>query len=252
MELIDTHCHIHDADYKIEPDIAINNALKNGVTKLICVGTDVNTSKQAIDFVQNKPNTWATIGLHPHDAKLGQSAFDALKKMVNSPKVVGIGECGLDYYYNYSDKKDQFKALEFQMQLALDNNLPMAFHVRDAFDDFWPIFDNFKGLRGVVHSFTATTHELDQVLTRNLLVGLNGIMTFTKDLQQLQMAKAVPLKALVLETDAPYLTPKPIRGTINEPKNIKLIAEYLADLRGEDLNSLCRATTLNASRMFGL
>ena len=252
MQLIDTHCHIHDSDYKIDPIIAIDNAINNGVTKIICIGTDVKSSKLAINFVQNEPNAWATIGLHPHDAKLGRPAFEDLKAMIKSPKIVGVGECGLDYYYNYSDKKDQFKALEFQMQLALDNNLPMTFHVRDAFDDFWPIFDNFKGLRGVIHSFTDTTATLDQVLLRNLLVGLNGIMTFTKDQQQLQMAKAIPLNSLVLETDAPYLTPKPIRGTINEPKNIKLIAEYLADLRGEDLNSLCTATTLNASRLFGL
>lgn len=252
MQLIDTHCHIHEADYKVPKDQVLQNAAQAGVIKMICVGTDEKTSLEAVNYVQDKDNCWASIGLHPHDAKLGQSAFDDINALLPNKKIVGVGECGLDYYYNHSDKKDQFKALEFQMQLALDNNLPMIFHVRDAFDDFWPIFDNFKGLNGVVHSFTATSKELEAILTRNLYVGLNGIMTFTKDEEQLKAAKNVPLESLMLETDAPFLTPHPLRGTINEPKNVKLTARFLADLRGEELSQLASATTENANSLFGI
>ena len=171
---------------------------------------------------------------------------------MHHPKVIAIGECGLDYYYNNSPKNNQIESLHFQMQLAQANNLPMIFHVREAFDNFWPIFDQYRGLRGVVHSFTANSKVLEQILSRDLYVGLNGIMTFSKDQHQLNAAKNVPLTKLLLETDAPYLTPTPLRGTINESKNIVLIAEFLANLRSEDVGVLATQTTLNANQLFGI
>lgn len=252
LTFVDTHCHIHAADYTVDPDVAITNATKHGVTKMICVGTDETDSALAVAFAQSRDNVWASIGLHPHDAKLGQESFDALASLVTRPKVVAIGECGLDYFYNHSDKSDQEKALRFQIELALANNLPMIFHVRDAFEDFWPIFDSYSGIRGVIHSFTATEKELQQALERGLYIGLNGIMTFTKDGQQLAAAKKVPLDKLVLETDAPFLTPAPLRGKINEPKNVVLTGEFLSTLGGVKLETLAAQTTQNAVQLFNL
>jgi TatD DNase family protein len=252
LEYVDTHCHIHEVDYAIPKNEARARANEAGVTRVICIGTDVKTSKEAIEYADNTPKTWATIGLHPHDAKLGPTTFKQLANLLPNTNVVGIGECGLDYYYNHSPKEDQINALEFQMQLALDNNLPMSFHIRDAFDDFWPIFNNFPGLKGVVHSFTATTKELNQVLKNNLYIGLNGIITFTKENSQLEAAIAAPLGSILLETDAPFLTPKPLRGKINESKHIELIAEFLAELRGENIEVFAAATTNNAIKLFGL
>jgi len=250
--LIDTHCHIHSADYTVDSTDAITAATAAGVTKLICVGTDERDSARAVDFAGGKDTVWASIGLHPHDAKLGQEAFDALAALANNPKVVAVGECGLDYFYNHSAKEDQERALRFQIELALIHNLPMIFHVRDAFEDFWPIFDSYTGIRGVIHSFTATQSELEQILSRDLYVGLNGIMTFTKDDAQLAAARAVPLEKLLLETDAPFLTPTPLRGKVNEPKNIAVIAAFLGRLRGEDLEAIGRQTTQNALKLFNL
>lgn len=252
MEFIDTHCHIHAADYTLDADAVIKDAASMGVTRLLCVGTDENDSALAVDFVQSRPNIWASVGLHPHDAKLGQDAFDALAVLADKPKVVAIGECGLDYYYNHSAKEDQITALKFQIELALKHNLTMIFHVRDAFDDFWPIFDSYSDIRGVVHSFTATEADLTEVLTRDLYVGLNGIMTFSKNEQQLAAAKMVPIDKLVIETDAPFLTPVPLRGKINEPKNVVLTAEFLSRLRGEKLEDFAVATTNNAIDLFNL
>lgn len=252
MKFVDTHCHIHSVDYTIEPRLAIHNATAIGVNKLICVGCDENDSKLAVKFANHHENVWASIGLHPHDAKLGQEAFDKLATLATMPKVVAVGECGLDYYYNHSVKEDQEKALKFQMELALNNNLPMIFHVRDAFDDFWPIFDQYKGLRGVIHSFTSTTTHLTEALNRGLYIGLNGIMSFTKDEEQLNMAKQVPLDRLLLETDAPFLTPRPLRGKVNEPKNIVLIAEFLADLRQQNLSEIGESSSSNAKLLFGI
>jgi TatD DNase family protein len=252
MKFIDTHCHIQEKDYKLGANEVIENANKFGVSKMICVGTDENTSLEAVEFVKNKDNIWASVGLHPHDASLGDEAIDKIDNLSKMDKVVAIGECGLDYFYNHSSKEDQMKALRQQIEIALNRNLPMIFHIRDAFEDFWPIFDSYKGLKGVVHSFTATEKELDQALSRGLLIGLNGIMTFTKDQAQLEAAKKVPLESLVLETDAPFLTPVPLRGKINEPKNVVLTAEFLSELRKEDLGELAAKTTRNAEKLFGI
>jgi TatD DNase family protein len=252
MQFVDTHCHIHEDSYAFDADETISRARDAGVEKLILVGTSADDSAETVAFAQNRKNVWASIGLHPHDAKFGKEAFDGLAALVAKPKVIAVGECGLDYFYNNSSKSDQIAALEFQMQLAQEHDLPMIFHVRDAFEDFWPIFDRFEGLRGVVHSFTATNTELKQVLSRGLYVGLNGIMTFTKDQEQLEAAKAIPLSNLLLETDAPFLTPVPVRGTVNEPKNVVLTAEFLSALRGESLSKIAEATSQNAQKLFGI
>lgn len=249
--LVDTHCHIHSPDYQLDAEEVVSAAVAEKVKKLIVVGTDVVDSQTAIDFAAGKQNVWASIGLHPHDAKLGQKTFDELSRLT-SDDVVAIGECGLDYYYNHSGKQDQEAALHFQMSLANERGLPMIFHVRDAFADFWPIFDKYPGVRGVVHSFTAGQTELDEILSRSLLVGLNGIITFTKDEKQLETAKNIPLDSLVLETDAPFLTPTPYRGTINEPKQTLQIAKFLSELRSEPLEELAKQTTKNAEKLFNI
>lgn len=219
---------------------------------MICVGTDAIDSRRAADFVQLRRGCWAAAGLHPHDAKLGASALDALNAVVSLPKVVAIGECGLDYFYGHSPKADQLAALKFQLELASQHDLPLILHIRQAFDDFWPVFDAYRGLRGVVHSFSAGLAELEQILNRDLYVGLNGIMTFSRDPKQLAAARRVPLDRLMLETDAPFLTPAPHRGKVNQPKNIGLIAQFLAELRQEEVINLASATTANARELFQL
>jgi TatD DNase family protein len=268
MQLFDTHCHIHEAAEEFDgenesrtrwqkegrtPDEMIRDAREAGVTRLVCVGTTLADSQMAIRFVENRENTWASIGIHPHEAHTHLQDGEALSVfagLVARPKVVAVGECGLDYYYEHSPRDAQIELLEFQLDLAAKHNLPVIFHVRDAFDDFWPVFDNFKGLRGVIHSFTASTKELDQILARGLYVGLNGIMTFSKNEDQLKAATAVPLDSLVLETDAPFLTPVPFRGKICVPKHLVVTARFLSELREESLETLSRATTANAIKLF--
>ncbi len=250
--LIDTHCHIQDTDFESIITRVLQNAKDAGVVQLVAVGADGESSEAAVRFAQQHEGCFASVGLHPHDAKLGEDTFETIARLATEKKVVAIGECGLDYYYDNSPKADQQRALEYQLYLARSLNLPCIFHVRDAFDDFWPIFDRFSGLRGVVHSFSATPRELDQVLSRGLYVGLNGIMTFTKDEKQLAAAQAVPLEKLLLETDAPFLTPPPKRGTMNEPANVDLVAAFLARLRGESLEVLHKATTDNARSLYRL
>ncbi|MDB5164281.1 MAG: sec-independent protein translocase protein [Candidatus Saccharibacteria bacterium] len=259
MELVDTHCHIQFPDYGqkegFDASDAITAAQAEAVTRLLCVGTDLPDSRRAIDFVQQRDNCWATIGLHPHEGASyahDNKALEEFAALVSQPKVVAIGECGLDYYYHHSPKADQEKILRWQLELATTYKLPCVFHVRDAFDDFWKIVDNYPGITGVIHSFTADKKVLLQTLQRGYYVGLNGIMTFTRTEAQLEAAKAVPLDKLLLETDAPFLTPVPFRGKICQPKHVRLTAQFLANLRGETLSELASATTANALSLFNL
>lgn len=240
---------------KTNADELIADAERIGVDRLICVGTSVEDSVVAVDFVQNQDNCWASIGIHPHEAARyihHQDKLDEFLALAKQPKVVAVGECGLDYYYNHSPKEAQYKILEFQLDLAQKHDLPCIFHVRDAYDDFLAILSQFEGIRGVVHSFTANRPILDKMLSEGLYIGLNGIMTFTKDQEQLAAAQAVPSKSLLLETDAPFLTPAPYRGTICEPKHVRVTAEFLSDLRGESLEEIARTTTHNAGQLFRL
>lgn len=257
LGLVDTHCHIQFADYLLNPDEVMQNAVNEGVDKFIVVGCALSDSKAAVEFAKRHSNVWASIGLHPHEGARYIHDHHALQQfhelaITNKDTLVAIGETGLDYYYENSPKEDQKKLLRFQLSLAQECDLPLILHIREAFSDFWPIFDEFKGLRGVVHSFTSNRRDLDQIVSRGLYVGLNGIMTFTKDKQQIEAAKLVPVDNLLLETDAPFLTPAPFRGKIGEPKYVKTTAEFLANLRGENLEDLASTTTANAKRLFKL
>jgi TatD DNase family protein len=252
MMFVDTHCHVHSADYGLPAESALADAREAGVSSLLCVGTDGADSLRAVQFVATRADCWATVGLHPHEAKDHQSQFETIVSLASQPKVVAIGECGLDYYYEHSPRAAQVISLEKHIGLALEHNLPLVFHVRQAFADFWPIVDANPGVRGVVHSFSATSADLEAALNRGLYIGINGIMTFTRDESQLAAARSVPQERLLLETDAPYLTPVPFRGKINEPKHIVTVAKFLATLREQTLEDLASATTSNAKELFGI
>ena len=247
MTLVDTHCHIHEADYPLDREQTLQAAIEAGVTKVLVVGTDMKSSVDAVKFAREHENVWAIVGVHPHEAKHG---IDGLAELATEPKVVGIGEIGLDYYYNHSPREMQIEILNQQLEIALKHNLPISFHVREAFDDFWPIFDNFHGIRGVLHSFTDSISNMGKGLERGLLIGVNGIATFNKDLEQAKMYKSIPLERMVLETDAPFLAPKPYRGKTNQPAFVRNIAEFLASDRGNDLNGIAASTTKNAETTF--
>lgn len=255
VQFFDTHCHIQFLDYPLDADEVRQAATDADVTRLLCVGCTLPDSQAAVEYASKHNMVWASIGLHPHEGSVyvdDPRALQQFRDLASKPKVVAVGETGLDYYYNHSPKEAQQQLLRFQIELAVEHDLPLIFHVREAFDDFWQIFDQYQGLRGVVHSFTASTKELDQILSRGLYVGLNGIVTFTKKPEQLAAIKQVPLDRLLLETDAPFLTPVPFRGTICEPKHVRVTGEFLSDLRKEPLSDLAFATTQNARQLFNI
>lgn len=273
MEFFDTHCHIQsigglptgerstrDAWAKnpdLTPDSVLSDAHDKGVTRMIAVGCDLEDSRLAVAFATEhaKDGVWASIGLHPHEAQHyagNPEAQAAFSELANNKTVVAIGECGFDFYYNHSPKAAQIETLHLQFKLAQQHNLPMIFHVRDAFDDFWPIFDQYPNTRGVLHSFTDSIQNMEQAIKRGLYIGVNGIATFAKIDIQRAMYKAIPIEHLLLETDAPFLTPVPFRGSINEPKQVAIIADFVADLRGETLENVSAVTTSNARKLFGV
>lgn len=247
--LIDTHCHIHENDFPIEAAEVFDKAAMNLVEKYICVGTSQADSELAVDFAIKHENAYSAIGVHPHDSKDG---YEEIEKLAESPKVVAVGEIGLDYYYDNSPRDIQKKALRWQIELALVHDLPIIFHIRDAFDDFWPIFDSYRGIKGVVHSFTDNQVNMEEALKRGLYIGVNGISTFTKDEAQLETYRSIPVDRLLFETDAPFLTPVPFRGKVNEPAFVKNIAEFHAKLRGISLDEIAKATTANAHALFAI
>lgn len=270
MSLIDTHCHIQSAGKSTgekttrelwakagdtSVDDIVSRAHEAGVTHMICVGCDVDDSQLAVECVEHRDGLYTSIGIHPHEAAryLGnESELARFVGLATKKKVIAVGECGLDYFYEHSPKEAQLELLNFQLELAQTHNLPVIFHVREAFDDFWPVFERFSGLRGVLHSFTDSAENMRKAVAHGLFIGVNGIATFTKQEAQLEMYKTIPLENLVLETDAPFLTPVPFRGKICEPKHVALTAAFLAELRGDTAAEIADATSQNARNLFNL
>ena len=266
LEFFDTHCHVHEITADLTPvhdkwfadkaersaESVLAAARGAGVTRMLAIGTTLADSKLAVQFAGAHEGVWASIGIHPHEAKDHvqtevQAEFAAL---ITQPKVVAVGECGLDYFYGLSPKADQEAVLRFQIELALTHDVPLSFHVRDAFDDFWPIFESYQGVRGVLHSFTDTQANLERALGHGLYIGVNGIATFTRDEAQHVIYRTIPQHRLLLETDAPFLTPKPFRGKMNLPAYVVEVAASQASLKGVPLEDVLRTTTANARSLF--
>jgi len=254
--LVDTHSHIQLDDYKDNRDEVLTRAREAGVI-MVAVGVDLPSSQSAIELAKTHDDVFATVGLHPHDAagEKGEIATEDLmniKELAKDRSVLAIGECGLDYYYNNSPKDIQKDIFSRQIELALELDKPMVWHVRDAFDDFFEIIDKYPGIRGIVHCFTGTQVEMRAAVDRGFYIAYNGIMTFTKDQAQLNTLKSTPLDRIVLETDCPWLSPKAHRGRPNEPAYIIEIAKFIADLRNEDYQYFCKKTINNAKLILGI
>lgn len=250
--LIDTHCHIHES-YPHPVSETLGRAKEVGIETMICVGTDESSSDMAVRAAEAYDPLYAAIGVHPHETRHGYGRIAEIADQAPT-KLVAVGEIGLDYFYTHSPKEVQIEALRAQMDIALRHKLPIIFHVREAFDDYWPIFEEFEAkygtVPGVLHSFTDTQANMEKAVAKGLYIGVNGISTFTKDAAQQAMFDAIPLGSLVFETDAPFLTPKPFRGKINEPAYVELVARYHAERRNMSVQEIAEATTRNAQKLF--
>lgn len=239
--LIDTHCHLHDRQFFTEEQAEemVKRAREKGIEKIICIGTDPKDSLAASDFAKKHPGVYWTYGIHPEE--VGNIVE---KASIMSSHPIAIGEVGLDYHSDGFDREGQIRLFEEMLQLAVDNDLPVSFHVRNAFPDFFAVTANFPKVRGCVHSFTDSKKTLRKVLENtDFYVGVNGLATYST-------LPLPPLERILLETDAPFLTPVPFRGIINEPGYIFEIAQWLSTKLGVDITTVEKETTKNAERLF--
>lgn len=239
--LIDSHCHLHDEEFFSagQAEAMIARAHKVGVDKIICIGTSHEDSLVARDFASSHENVYWTYGIHPENA--GRVA-----ETIPGTRPVAIGEVGLDYHYEGYNREAQIKLFEQMLQLAKDNDLPVSFHVREAFDDFFGVVANFPSVRGVVHSFTDSKKTLKRILNEtNFYIGVNGLATYST-------LPTPPLERILLETDAPFLAPVPHRGETNEPAHIADIAKWLGAKLDLPLTEVAKITSGNVTDLFGI
>ena len=225
----------------------LKRAEENKVEKIICIGTSHGDSLAAAEFALQHENIYWTYGVHPEALSTpptGGILFERIEEVEDDPTLVAIGEVGLDYHYGQDNKEAQIWLFEEMLQIASDSDLPVVFHVREAFDDFFPVVRNFPGIKGVVHSFTDSKKVLKRILNETeFFIGVNGLATYST-------LPTPPLERILLETDAPFLTPVPFRGIINEPAYVYNIAEWLSAKLGVELEIIERETTKNAEKLF--
>ncbi len=239
-------------ELEVSAALALQHAHAAGVDRVVVIGTDSSSSAEALAITEMSGDVqiFATVGLHPHDALSDVEEIVALARRGHS-RLVGIGECGLDYFYEHSPRSAQQVAFARQIQLAHELDLALVIHCRDAFDDLFEIFD-VEGVpaRTVIHCFTGTATEASACLERGCDISLSGVVTFKNAESLREAARLVPLDRLHVETDSPFLAPVPYRGRPNEPALVSVVGEFLAELRGEDLEEVRRQTSQNSARLF--
>jgi len=250
--LIDSHCHLYLGSWSKNLDAVLARAEEQGVGKYICPGIDIESSWRSLSIAQNHKNVFAAAGIHPHDAKNSPIDYmDQLRDILTQPKIVALGEIGLDYYRNMSDAETQRIIFKKQLQLAKEMDLPVIIHNRNSDDDIIQILRQVKPVRGVAHCFSSDLTTAKILLDLGFYISFAGNLTY-KNSNLSEVAKEIPLDRLLIETDAPYLSPIPYRGKENEPSRIKLIAEKLAECKGVPYKTIETATQNNAEQLFNL
>ena len=245
---VDTHAHITKKDYK-DINKIVYDAFSNGVEYIINSGSDAKSNKEILKLSQKYKNMYITLGIHPHEANnYKEKDILFIKKHLNNKKVVAIGEIGIDYYYGRDTKQEQIKLFELQLQIAEENNLPVVIHARDSHEDVLNCLKKYK-VKAVIHSYSDNLDYAKKYTKEGYLLGINGILTF-KNSNLNEVLKEISVNNIILETDSPYLSPVPLRGKQNEPKNIKIIAESLSKIYNFDLKELAKITNKNVSNFF--
>jgi len=249
VNFIDTHCHIYYDKFNHDIEEVINRAKENNVSKIICVGVDIESSIQSLELTEKYDMIYATAGYHPHEAKDASSSYlKELEKILSYDKVIALGEIGLDFHYNHSDKKTQIKKFKEQLELAKSLGVPTIVHCRNSDNDLMNCLKETKSTNGVVHCFASDINFANKLFEIGYYISFTGLITFSKEL--INVVKEVPLDKFMLETDSPYLTPIPHRGKRNEPYMVKYVAESIAKIRNIDLNIVAENTTKTAIEFF--
>lgn len=257
--LVDTHAHLYLDQFSDDLDVVLERAWKAGVQKIIMPAIDVPSIYHAIDLCRRHDGLYAMAALHPTETKEAtDEEFELVVEACDDGHIVAVGETGLDYYWDRSFDEIQQDFLRRHIRLAVEKNVPLVFHNREAFEDLIVIVEEEKKacqtperLRGVFHCFTGTPEEAARVRDVGFLVGIGGILTF-KNSGLMEAVREIPLEQMVLETDSPYLAPAPFRGKRNEPVYVRLVAEKLAETLGLSLEEIALTTAASAVRLFGI
>jgi len=253
IESIDTHCHLDmlAGDEVLEPIIQSANAA--GVKKIITVGIDLQSSQKAVQYAEQYSGVYATIGVHPHNvASITDAYLDQLIKLADHPKVVAYGEIGLDFVKLHAPKKIQLEQFERQVELSRNLNLPLVIHDREAHDDILTILKKALPFPagGVMHCFSGDLQYAEKIRALGFYISIPGVVTFNKAFELQKVVQNMPLDALLIETDAPFLAPMPMRGRKNKPDYLLYTAQKIAELQGMSLDEVARITSANAVKLF--
>ncbi|HSR34189.1 MAG TPA: TatD family hydrolase [Anaerolineae bacterium] len=262
MTLVDTHAHLDFAKFDADRPAVIERAKAAGVTTIINVGADLASSQRAVELAEQYDVVYAAVGVHPHDAlKLDGAALGELRELAKQPKVVALGEIGLDFYRDLSPRDVQRRAFQAQLAWAAKLGRPVIVHDRDAHDEIMEILDDWAaalsnsplaGRLGVLHTFSGDLSMAERAMDLGFYISISGPVTYKNARELPEIVQALPLERLLVETDCPFLTPHPYRGKRNEPAYVRLVAERIAELRGMSFDALALATTANARRLFEL
>ena len=255
MELIfDTHAHYDDETFDADRDSLLAAMPQEGVGLILDPGCDIGTSKKAVALAAQYPHVYAAVGYHPENcAPYTPSDLDVLREMARNPKVVAIGEIGLDYYWEQNPPRElQQEVFRAQLALAQELNLPVIVHDRDAHADCLAIVKEFPALRGVFHCYSGSVEMARELWKLGWYTGFDGPVTYKNARKTVEVAQEVPMDQLLLETDSPYMAPVPVRGTRNDSRNIRHIAEKIAELRGMTADEVIRIAADNGRRLFAI
>lgn len=253
--LFDTHAHIDFPEYGGDAGGVLRRAAAEGVRGLVNIGTDPASSRRSIELARRFPEVWAAVGVHPHDSAGGAAAAIAeVSGLLAEPRVVALGEFGLDYFKDYAPRADQEQACRAQLRIAQDRGVPMVIHCRDAHAPFLELLrsEGIASVRGVMHCWSGGPADLDRFLELGFHISLAGPVTYPNAARLREVAPRIPDDRLLLETDCPFLAPQAVRGKRNEPAFVRFTAGQVAELRGRTLEELAALTTANACRLFAV
>ena len=260
--LVDSHCHLNFDVFDHDRDLIVERARNNGITRIVNPGVDIETSASALHYTRIYPEVFAAVGIHPNSGSTwSKASLLELHAMLCEEKVVAVGEIGLDYYRHQCPRDLQISIFKQQLGLAAELGVPVIVHNREAASDILEILSKWhqelvvngsalQDCPGVVHSFSGDGAFATQLVALNFKLGINGPVTFNNSQMLQSVVTAIPVESLLVETDAPFLSPQPYRGKRNEPANVRIVAEKIAQLKDEQLDSVAKITTAEADRLF--
>lgn len=247
----DTHAHYDDEKFDENRDILIEEMHKNGVDYIINIGADMESSVKSMELAKKYDFIYAAVGVHPHEAEsMTDEDINKLREYSKYEKVVAIGEIGLDYYYDFSPREKQRYWFERQLELAAELDLPVSIHSRDAAQETFDIIKNSNVRKGVIHAYSGSAEMAKDYIDMGFYLGIGGVLTFKNAKKLVDVVRFAPMERILLETDSPYLSPVPVRGTVNNSQNLRYIADKIGEIKQISAEKVCEITSQNAKVIF--